>query len=71
MGYCGVWSDFIVHDRFMTISRYNFAGKFYEVSEDTDEVDIINPKYFIILKQPDFHRHIDPSKPMTLIFIKF
>ena len=42
MGYCGVWSDFIVHDRFMTISRYNFAGKFYEVSEDTDEVDIMN-----------------------------
>ena len=32
IGSKGVWSDFIVHDTFMTTSRYNFAGKFYDVS---------------------------------------
>ena len=26
-----VWSDFVVHDSCMTRSRYNYAGKFYEV----------------------------------------
>ena len=67
MGYCGVWSDFIVHDRFMTVSRYNFAGKFYEVSAVTDDVNIMNLKYFITLKQPNFQGRVDPLK--TLAFI--
>ncbi len=31
LGFRTIWSSFNVHDYSMTQSRFNFAGKFYEV----------------------------------------
>ena len=39
------------------LSSTSFSGSY---REDTDRVNIMNPKYFIILKWPDFQRSVIP-----------